>query len=75
MGPQKLTELTISSEKAIRTMKYDERPEVRTRIGKVLLDNKGNFNHIDARYIADNANGDGTPREIKAEQSNPYKGG
>ena len=47
---KKLEELTISCEQVIRTMKYDERPEARTKIGKVLLDIEGDLNHTEARH-------------------------
>ena len=32
-------------------MKYDERPEAKTRIGKVLLDIKGDLNNTEARMM------------------------
>ena len=51
MTQKRLEELTISCEQVIRTMKYNERPEARTRIGKVLLDSKGDLNHTKARYF------------------------
>ena len=70
-----LEELTINCERVIRTMKYDAKPEARIRIGKVLLDIKGNpkLPQGKTQHFADE--GDGTPEENKAVPSNPEKGG
>lgn len=54
-----LEELTVNCEEGIRTIKYDTRPEVHTRIGKILL----GIEECKPQHIAEK--GDGTSKENK----------